>query len=224
MKKLVVANWKQNKTAEEVKRWFEVFSSEFASDPGVTVVICPSFCHVDLVGRLIKEKGLGHFVFCGSQDVSEFLGGAHTGEVGAFQLGDYCGFSIVGHSERNEEEAVVEAKLRNCLERGIAPILCLKSPADFCSRFNENVILVWEDPGFISREGVYVSAPIERINSEGRKIRRTVVGRTLLYGGSVNENNVGGLNKSDASFDGYLVGNASLNPPSFAAIIKAIVS
>ena len=53
------------------------------------------------------------------------------------------------------------------------------------------------------------------------KIRNYIeTDKKIIYGGSVNEENVTNLVEIDG-LDGVLVGNASLNPKTFAQIIKA---
>ena len=47
-------------------------------------------------------------------------------------------------------------------------------------------------------------------------------GTPLIYGGSVNENNIKDIAKIQ-ELDGVLVGNASLDPKTFASIISAYI-
>ena len=64
-----------------------------------------------------------------AQDVSQFSGGAYTGEVSSYQLNklnvSYC---IVGHSERrielNESDEAINQKVHNLVSEGITPIVC----------------------------------------------------------------------------------------------------
>jgi len=69
---LVVATFKSNKTAEDVKSWIS------AVTPTPNMVVAPSFPHL----HLFEDLG---FNLCG-QDVSPFPPGSYTGAVNAVQL------------------------------------------------------------------------------------------------------------------------------------------
>ena len=101
---LAIANFKSNKTAEEVTTCLK------AVTPTPNMVVAPSFPHLSLC----------HCVTA-AQDVSPFPPGSYTGAVSAKVLKElgvsYC---IVGHSERrryfHETATDVAAKVRELVE------------------------------------------------------------------------------------------------------------
>lgn len=161
-----------------------------------------------------------------SQDVSQFPPGAYTGEVPAEMLANlgvkYC---LVGHSERRkflgETTEMVGKKMQRLLEVGIVPIICAQS-------FEEIPELALNTPG---EKYMVMFEPFEAISKEGKSnaveaetVRSTLLawkgklpsGVKLLYGGSVNSDNVLGY----SSFvDGFVVGHASLDPKEFSKLI-----
>lgn len=221
MKKLVVGNWKQNKNLSEVEEFFKEFATLYKSNDDVAVVICPSFPHLQLASWLIKKYTLTN-VFVGSQNISEFEGGQHTGEVSVQQVKDLCEYSIIGHSETGDSPELVSKKVELCLSNGIKPVLCVKGIEDFKSDFDENIILVFEDPSTISKDGVFKVLSIEDISQKIAKIREKIGNdRPLLYGGSVNSENVDSL-LSIKGISGFLPGSFSLKPQSFVLLINKL--
>ncbi len=221
LRKLVIANWKQNKTLEEALTWCGEFGRLIEGVEGgtrvnldaVTVVVCPPAPFVDKVAGALKPLG----VAVGVQDVSPFADGAHTGFIGVNQVKKYCNYAIVGHSERQEDRQLVHQKAQLCLGAGITPLVCFKSPDQY--KIMDGAIYALEDPQNISQNGVYQAkslAEVQKLVDEARKFFGDEA--TLIYGGSVNEENAGEL-ATVLELDGVLVGNASLNPVTFADIV-----
>jgi len=217
MMKFVVANWKMKMSRGDIDNWTLDFKGSYKPSD-VTVVVAPSFINVSYV----KEKlGSLEKVFIGAQDVSVDSKGSHTGEVGAFQLKDYCKYVIVGHSERAEDLALVVQKRDIVLESGLTPIVCFTAPKQAKFFYKEGVILAWEDPKNISSEGVYSEKSLEEVEENVDLIKESLPeGAVLLYGGSVNKDNVCGLAKL-SNLDGILVGHASLDPNHLIELIGA---
>lgn len=121
---LVIGNWKQNGTAASVKLLADavVASCECKS---VDVAICPAALHLPVVAPL-----LGEAIAFGAQDVSEYPGGAYTGQISADMLADLgCYFVLVGHSERRtlcaESDVEVGRKAKAALKAGLTPVVCV---------------------------------------------------------------------------------------------------
>ena len=94
--------------------------------PGVKSAICPPYPYLALVQQVLSGSG----VAWGAQDVSQFDGGAYTGEVSGAMLVDFgCRYVIVGHSERRalfaESSEVIAQKDAAALKAGLTPILCV---------------------------------------------------------------------------------------------------
>lgn len=218
MPKYIVANWKQNKNLKEIANWLEIYKSQApALSSDINVIVCPSFPHLSF----LKENSDATLLSVGTQDVSEYPAGSHTGSVGAEQVKDFCTYSIIGHSERSEDRALVNKKRDLCLENHITPIICFVSVVDAIHSAVPGVILAMEDPTNISKNGVYnVQNPTaieESLNEVKSKLSIEV---PLLYGGSVNKDNVPSLGAIDI-LNGILVGHASLDALHFIKLVQA---
>ena len=83
-------------SSREMLDWFdnwEKLKKNFANS-NLEVIVAPSFIHIPLIASLIENS-----MKLASQDVSPNKKGAHTGDVGASQIGEFCKYVIVGHSE-----------------------------------------------------------------------------------------------------------------------------
>lgn len=217
-KKYIIANWKENMGFADTISWVDSFSGfiKFLS-PENEVVLAPSFPFLSIIYELSKIST----VKVSAQDVSLKEKGANTGETGAFQIKDFCKYAIIGHSERKEGTDTITAKRDMCLKEGIIPIICFTNPEDLSKLYKEEVIIAWEDPKNISKDGAYNAEDPNKIASIAKEIRKIISSSTpLIYGGSVSENNIADIAKIP-ELDGVLVGNASLDPKTFADIIRA---
>jgi triosephosphate isomerase len=216
--KYIIANWKMNMDLENLTKWVAEFS-EFQNTitPNIEVIIAPSFIHIPFIFELPQKNLLK----LSSQDSSSEGKGAHTGDVGAFQIKEFCKYAIIGHSERKESKKAVVKKRDLILKEGVMPIICFINPKDLRELYSENCVFAWEDPKSISKNGIYNAKSTSEIEKSVKEIRKKIPEHAvLLYGGSVNENNIKGISKIE-KLDGVLVGNASLEPKTFADIIRA---
>jgi triosephosphate isomerase (TIM) len=216
--KYFVANWKMNMSIKDIITWLDKFSNiKFPKDLDRHIIICPSFPHLSLIKEVSKEIGFE----IGTQDISVFEKGAHTGETGRFQIKELANYCIVGHSEREESLDTVVSKRDLCIRTGLTPIVCFVNQNDIRKLDTNGAILCWEDPKNISKDGVYRDKNPADIEKGLKKIKRLVSpNTTIIYGGSVNKENIKHLNKVK-EIDGVLVGNASLDPNHFADIINS---
>jgi triosephosphate isomerase len=179
--------------------------------------------------------------------------GAFTGEVSAPMLTEVGVHGVVlGHSERRElfgeTDRALQQKVPAALNAGLTPILCVGETEDEREAGDTERKLrhqVQEDLAKVEtdRLGDVVIAyePIWAIGTgrvaseeqaqEALAFVRALVGDRspgqaerlrVLYGGSVNAENCPGL-LSLPDGDGALVGGASLDPETFAAIVSAVV-
>jgi len=216
--KYMIANWKMNMNFEDLTRWVGEFSQYKDSiTDNVEVILAPSLVHIPAIFELSQKTSLK----LSSQDISLEEKGAHTGETGGFQVKEFCTYAIVGHSERKEDKETVIKKRDVCLKESITPIVCFTNPEHIKEYYKDGVIIAWEDPKNISKNGVYHAEKTDHIEEITKEIRKMLPkGAILIYGGSVNEKNIEEIAKID-SLDGVLVGNASLDPKTFADIIVA---
>jgi len=212
----VTANWKMNMSTKDALKWVRDLS--FTPDKNIEVIVAPTFMHIPLVAEALKATG----VAISAQDVSLNSRGAHTGDVGAFQLSEFCNYCIVGHSERAEALEIVLQKRDQCLAQGITPIVCFKNDAWLEKLYKKGVIMAREDPEHISVKGQYRAQDPANIRAVFKDLRQKVPKEAvILYGGSVNRQNTPKL-VNISELNGFLVGNASLDPSHFAEILYEI--
>ncbi len=121
----VIANWKMHMTVEETINFFERLSLLVSLDES-DVCIAPAFTSIYPLAQAARGTNLK----VGSQNVSDHISGAFTGEVSAHMVKHAGGsFSLVGHSERrshyHENSELISKKILRCLESFLTPILCI---------------------------------------------------------------------------------------------------
>ena len=213
---LLVANHKANLSAREVSAWIREVGNE-SDDFGGTIIFCPSSPFLAAAAGEISSSGYN--IQLGSQDISRFEKGAHTGEVAASQIADIVRYTIVGHSERRrdfgEDDKTLEEKVKIARSAGIEPIFCIQ---DAKTPIPEGVkIVAYEPPSAIGTNNPdspeNVKQVVESVQDKGNYI--------VLYGGSVSPDNVATFFK-EANVNGVLVGATnSLDPQKFILILKA---
>lgn len=122
--KYFIANWKANKTFDEVLTWTDQFISLFKDNQ--PVIICPPHPFIiPLKERLKVFKN----VFIGAQDLSRFEQGTYTGEVTAKNLSGLVSYVILGHSERrghfSESDDILLDKFQLAQKYQIKTIYCI---------------------------------------------------------------------------------------------------
>ena len=241
---LIAANWKMHGSLEMVHKFAESFDQ--GVDLGAEVVVFPPVVYLGALQGLTSK-----YVQVGVQDVGVASAGAHTGEIAASMVKDVGGsWVIVGHSERRadqlEGDDLVAQKFAAVIAAGLSPIVCvgetlaerkaddafavvskqLKAIIDLCgvSALAKGAI-AYEPLWAI---GTGLTATPEQAGQMHASIRDLVAGLDqdvassvrIIYGGSVNPENAG-LLFAQEEVDGALVGGASLQAPSFAAIVAA---
>jgi triosephosphate isomerase len=134
-KKIIIGNWKMNKTRQEALDTVRQFETLVAGTDSVEYGFCTPFVYLS---ELCSESKLSF----GSQDVFWMASGAFTGFTSPSMLTDIgAKYAIIGHSERRgrfgklevpsstigsfaETDETVNLKLKACLAEGIIPIVC----------------------------------------------------------------------------------------------------
>jgi triosephosphate isomerase len=235
---LFVANWKMNLTRAEARAYAGELGSEIGDGiPGAELVIAPPFTALDHARDPRERWSIA------GQNVSEHGGGAFTGEISSMMLADAgCRYVIIGHSERRtlfgEDGTVLARKLARAREAGLVPIYCVgetkaeRTGGSTAAILGGQVEALGEDPAdeplVVAYEPVWAigtglaatpadaasaATQLRDLLSERRELR-------ILYGGSVNPGNARDLLEG-GRVDGFLVGGASLNASTFAAIARA---
>ena len=221
---LVAGNWKMFKGPAETRE----FAAAFAAPPGVEVVIAPPF--VSLAAAV--EGGLTTY----AQNVHWDAEGAFTGEISAGMLLELgVAGAIVGHSERRqyfgETDETAARRAEAALAAGLRVIACVgELEAERERGETEDVLRRQVGPLPDDERLVVAYEPVWAIGT-GRTATpelaqaahafiRSLLDRPVLYGGSVKPDNAAEL-LSQPDVDGALVGGASLDPGSFAAVCDA---
>lgn len=221
-KKIIVANWKSNKTESEAIEWFKEFlvslnrSTDQSAIKDKEIVICLPFTLLPVAKKFITENSL--LIKLGSQDISPFDEGAYTGEVDGRQIKEFADYVIIGHSERrknfSENDEILQKKIEMAKKYGLTSIFCVQSENDFIP--NDANIIVYEPVFAIGTGNVDNPENIQKVLSG---INQKTGKGLLLYGGSVDENNIKKLSEV-SMVSGFLVGTASLDPKSFFNLLS----
>ncbi|MBI4574564.1 MAG: triose-phosphate isomerase [candidate division NC10 bacterium] len=242
---LMAGNWKMYKTAREAAEVIRALRADVADVADVDVVVCPPF--TALAAAL--EAARGSRIAIGAQDCHWEKEGAFTGEVAAPMLADLgCRHAIVGHSERRqyfgETDATVDRKVEAVLAHGLTCIGCLGETLQEREAGQTLTVLERQLRGGFARHLtsarlVIAYEPVWAIGTgrtatpdqaqEAHTFLRGLVAEVaggdaaarlrILCGGSVKPDNVAAL-MAQPDVDGGLVGGASLDPASFARIVK----
>lgn len=234
--KLIIGNIKMNMKFEDIKNYLNIFKNINSK----YIVICPSYIYIPYF--------LNHNFEVGSQNVCAYEDGGYTGEISALQLFSLgVKYIIVGHSERriklNESNIEINNKIKNSIKYNLNVILCIGETLDELNTSRRNIVLKKQifdclngisdlTNIIIAYEPVWAVGTNKLPNIEELEkiivyIKQTVLEMfnqnvKVIYGGSVNEDNILNLNNIDI-LDGFLIGSASLNPIKFTQIIKKII-
>jgi len=246
-KKVIAANWKMYKTPDQARDFFRDFLPLVAGHDRDEIVVCQPFLAIPAAVEATKGS---HLAIGGQnvhwEKEGAYTGEISPGmllAVGATHV-------IIGHSERRqffgETDDVVNLKLKAALESGLTPIVCVGEVLEEreagltedvlrrqCLRAFHAIsakkaakLVVAYEPVWAIGTGKTATPQMAAdahalIRAEAEKAFGQEFGAQLriLYGGSVKPENVKAL-MAEGEIDGALVGGASLDPKSFAAIVK----
>jgi triosephosphate isomerase len=244
---LIAGNWKMHKTVSEAEQFIAQLLPRVSSVDGVEVAICPPF----LALAPMVESARGSRVQVYAQNMHHEPDGAYTGEVSAPMLVEAGVQGVIlGHSERREycgeTDRALALKVPAALEAGLVPILCVGETEEEREQGETERKLrhqVQEDLAKIAPDrlgdvviayepiwaiGTGLVATPDQAQEAIAFVRALVADRSreqaertrVLYGGSVKPDNAHEL-LAQPDVDGALVGGASLDADSFAAIAAA---
>lgn len=228
-KSLIIANWKCNPTSfKKAKSLFNSIKRGLKDVKNVKVVICPPFVYLSILTRpsLTHQR-----VNLGGQSCFWEQKGAFTGEISPLMLKDLgCSYVIIGHSERrkyfSETDSIINRKVKLALKNDLSPILCIdkvsqikKGIKGVPKREIKKIIVAYEPIWAIGTGRACGFKEAKKFNLSIKKVLGSK--NYILYGGSVNSQNVKGFIK-EAKFQGVLVGGASLKAKEFVKMVKAV--
>jgi triosephosphate isomerase len=232
---LIAGNWKMFKGPAEGGRFAAELRTRFDGLAGADVAVCPPYLSLAPVVEALRGSTIAVY----AQSVHWADEGPFTGEVSApmlLELG--VDGAVVGHSERRqyfgETDTSVARRSRHALDSGLRVIACVgeteeereagetetvlrlqvESIAD-ATQAHESLVLAYEPVWAI---GTGKTATPETAQ-EAHAFIRGILEVPVLYGGSVKPENTAEL-LGQPDVDGALVGGASLDLESFAAICE----
>jgi triosephosphate isomerase (TIM) len=231
---LIAGNWKMFKGPAEAADYCRALR---AADLGrVAVAVCPPYVSLSAAVQTLADTEIGVF----AQNCHWEPEGPYTGEISApmlRELGVYG--TIVGHSERRqlfgETDETVVRRVKAALDGGLHVIACVgetesereagrtkevleRQVGALAAGLDEtdDLVLAYEPVWAIGTGKTATPA----IAQEAHAFCKTLLPVPVLYGGSVKPEHAAEL-CTQPDVDGALVGGASLDVESFAAICRA---
>jgi len=243
----MAANWKMYKNPDETRAFFREFLPLVAADDRDEIVVCPTYIsvaaaieaargsNVAIGVQNVHWKADGAFTGEISAPMLLCLGVTHV---------------IVGHSERRqyfgETDDTVNLRLKAALESGLTVICCVGEVLEereagmtddvlrrqcvrafhaISAKKAAKLVVAYEPVWAIGTGKTATPELAAEAHAVIRREATEIFGEPfasqlrILYGGSVKPDNVSSL-MAQEEIDGALVGGASLDPKSFAAIVK----
>jgi triosephosphate isomerase len=248
MRRCVIAgNWKMYKTLADTRAFFSAFAPLVAALKHCDIVIAPPFTAVSTAVESAKNTNIA---IAGQNVHWEKEGAFTGEISPNMLVEAGCRYVIIGHSERRqffgETDETVAEKTKASLAAGLTPIVCVGELLAHRESGQTNHICKSQFTGglaaltpeefsriLVAYEPVWAigtgrTATPEIAAEVHRFLRQCAAERfssahasalRILYGGSVKPDNIQGL-MAQEELDGALVGGASLDPKSFAAIVN----
>ena len=247
--KLVIANWKMNPASlDEAERLAKKIKTKISKSKKTKIFLCPSALHLSALKKIFSKTKvlLGGQNFFLEQKGS--WTGRLSAEMFKKTGADFMiiGHSEVRALGETDEE--VNLKIKEALKNKLMVVLCIgenqrDDEGSFYLKIEEQIrlalnglnnkvvknIIVAYEPVWAIGENAKSVIRNEDLQAMIIFIRKTLADRfgiknfnsiPVLYGGSVNNRNIGNLLLSGA--DGFLVGRDSLKIEHFEKIIKII--
>jgi triosephosphate isomerase len=245
--KLLAANWKMHKTSDETRDYFREFLPLVAGHSRDEIVVCPPYTSAAAAIEMAKGSNVAigvqslHWKMDGAYTGE--ISAPMLLSIGVTHV-------IVGHSERRqyfgETDDTVNLRLKTALESGLTPICCVgevleEREAGLCddvlrrqcvrafhaisAKKAAKLVVAYEPVWAIGTGKTATPEIAAEAHAVIRREAAEVFGEEfaaqlrILYGGSVKPDNAKEL-MAQEELDGALVGGASLDPKSFAGIVK----
>jgi triosephosphate isomerase len=234
---LIAGNWKMFKTARETLEFCAALRERLGALDGADVVVCPPYTSLDEAVGVLAPTEIAVF----AQNAHWEMEGPFTGEVSPAMLREIgVTGSLVAHSERRQ----LFAETDESAARRVAGLLAAELHVIACVGETEAEREAGETEAVLRRQAQAIQGVVDDENLERLAIAYEPVwaigaGRTatpeqaeeahalikgmldvrVLYGGSVKPENAEDL-LAQTDVDGALVGGASLEVESFAAICE----
>ena len=232
-----IANWKMFGDTRSLNSLDKVvtFIKKYKKN-NIKLIYFPPATLINLLSQKFKNTSID----VGAQNCfHEENHGAYTGQINSFMLKDAgAKYIILGHSENRklgEDNNLINRKIKSSIKSGLKIIFCIGETLSQKNKKNTKKILSQQIiQGLKNVENkkkiIIAYEPVWAIGSGlipketeifeiVKFIKNKVKGSKVLYGGSVNSQNINLLKKID-NVDGFLIGGASQNSNNFIDIIK----
>ena len=223
--KYLVCNFKNKLLKDDIVKYNKSLGD---IETKVKLVLCPPSIYLGMFEKSGYELGV--------QDISSFIDKTITGEIEASQVRSLgAKYVIVGHSERRiyKHEINIDFinKINNAIENGLNIIYCIgetlsekengrtyevleKQISEVLNNVEIKNIMIAYEPVWAIGTGKVPEA--DEIKENIKFINDIIMEKyeeklDILYGGSVNDTNIGEL-CTIKGLNGFLVGGASLDP------------
>ncbi len=232
---LVAGNWKMYKTPSEAVLFCSELAERLDAIEGVDVAVCPPYTSLADAVRTLS----GTEIAVAAQNVHWADEGAYTGEVSVAMLRELGVYgAIVGHSERRqyfgETDETVARRAVAARAAGLEVIACVGESGEERESGQTELVLKLQveavKDALPAGDVVLAYEPVWAIGTgktatpelaqEAHAFIKSLYDVPVLYGGSVKPENAAEL-MAMPGIDGALVGGASLEVDSFAAIVEA---
>jgi triosephosphate isomerase (TIM) len=246
-KPIIAGNWKMFKTRSETSAFFVALTPQIKDVEHCEIVVAPPYTALSTAVMVAEGTAVAiaaQDVFW--QDQGAFTGEVSVKML--VEAG--CTHAIIGHSERRqlfgETDESVAKKTLAAVAGGLKAIVCVGETLSerdggqaldvvrrqvrnglgrLTSANLSNIIVAYEPVWAIGTGRTATPEIAAEMHAAIRKTFAEIFNEAaadalrILYGGSVKPDNIAALMKKE-DIDGALVGGASLEPASFAAIIK----
>jgi triosephosphate isomerase len=244
---LIAGNWKMYKTGDEAVDFVQKLLPQVSGVADRDIMIAPAFTALEAAAAALKGSAVGlgaQDMFWEAEGA--FTGQVSPRMLAAAG----CRYVIIGHSERRqffgETDDTVNRKIRAALKSDLVPVMCVgesekeREAGQTFSILDKQIkdgleklvaaelgslVIAYEPVWAIGTGKTATAAQAEEAHAFIRSLMEGLFGSGLaasvriLYGGSVKPENASEL-MAMSDIDGALVGGASLNPDSFAKIVK----
>ena len=237
-----IANWKMFGDLKSLKSLNNVIKlSKTKKYKKKKIIYCPSFTLLDKFVKKTKNTNIK----IGSQDCHhDMISSSFTGNISAQQIKRIgAKFVILGHSEKRQEgdsNNIINKKVYAAIKSKLNVILCigetlkekkknktlsvLYNQISACLKnikFYKNILIAYEPVWSIGTGKILYNDELSKIIEKLKLMTKKKYKKNIkiLYGGSVNPNNIVELKKIP-DLNGFLIGGASRNSNKFIDIIK----
>jgi len=239
-----IGNWKMFGTPNSIVIVNKInnFLKKDKNKKKYRVIITPPFTLLESFAKILKNKKIS----IGSQNCyhKDYFS-SNTGAISPYMIKKLnVGYTIIGHSDNRGEgdtDTMLKDKVKFALKSNLKVVFCIgenkiqkNSNQTFSvlkkqltkvleKQFNKNNIIVAYEPIWSIGTGKIPSQKdLLKTIIHIKKVLKNIFAKNspaVLYGGSVDENNVY-MFKQTKEIDGFLIGGASKSPKKFIDIIK----